>query len=334
VKLKGRQKAAAYLLGLDTQTAAGILKNFEQDEIATVTQEMLNLKSLDGETIEDVRRELHALVTSGKSLGIADPSSVVGKLLEATLGAEKGREMLDVGSKPPRRPPFESLNELESAQLIRLLNGEHPQLVAVVLAHLKPQLSAAVLSALPEDVHADIVTRMTKLEAISNSLLDDIEILMCQKVDRSEGQATATAGASRYKAVAEMLNMVGKTVRKNVLDRLSQADPQSAQEIENLMFVFEDLATVDNRSIQKILREVDNQSLALALKAASDAIKNKVFSNLSKRAVASMQEELEMLGPKPISEVEAAQRELLEVARRLDEAGEITLRQSDQEELV
>ena len=332
--LKGRQKVAAYLLSLNTQAAAEILTSFEDDEIRSITEEMLALKHLDGDTIEAVRKELKDVLASGKSLGVSDTGAAAEKLLEAALGAEKGHDILSNRTKVPTRIPFEALNNMEAGRICSLLNGEHPQTIAVVLSFLSAQLSANVLSDMPEDQHADIVARMTRMEASSQEVLRDIETLLYKKADAMEGATTTSAGTSRVKSVADILNIVGKNVRKNVLDHLGQADPESAEEIESLMFVFEDLLNVDDRSIQKIVSDVDKQTLALALKNAGEEIKDKILKNMSKRGAESMGEELEMLGPKPLSEVEEAQRAILDVARDLDERGEIALRPGEQEAMV
>ena len=335
MQLRGRQKVAAYLLSLDTQAAVEVINGFEPEEIAAITQDMLALKHLDGDTVEAIRKEFDKRIADGKPLGIHDTSAAAGRLLEAALGPERSQEVLGGRSvKASRRPPFEALNDLEAGQLVAMLSGEHPQIVAVVLSYIKPTLAAAVLSDLPESIHAEIVTRMTKTEATSHDLLNDIELLLCQKADHVASNAAAATSGSSYKAVAGILNMVGKDVRKSVLDHLGESEPDTAQEIENMMFVFEDLSQIDDRAMQRVLREVDNQTLSLSLKSASEEMKKKVFDNLSKRAAESMAEEMEMMGPKPVSEVEAAQREILEIARRLDEAGEIALRQGEQEAMV
>jgi len=335
VHLSGRQKVAIYLLSLDTQTAVQIINSFSPEDIQLVTQEMLGLKDINGEVLQQVIDEFEQRMASGKPQGLDSSSAAVERLLEAAVGPDRAREVLsNRGPKGPRRPPFESLNDMEEGQLVALLRGEHPQVIAVVLSYLHPPLAAAVLSGLPDEIHTDVVSRITKADSASHELLTDIELLLCQRADAVADSGTTKSASNTYKSVAEILNMVGKDIRNSVLSHLNDTDPEIAQEVENMMFVFEDLSGVDDRSMQKILREVDNQTLSLALKSASDEIKEKVFNNLSKRAAETMREEMALMGPKPISDVEGAQREMLEVARRLDDAGEITLRQSEQEAMV
>ncbi len=333
--LRGRQKVAAYLLSLDTQTAVQIINAFSPEDVQFVTQEMLGLKNINGQVLQQVMDEFEERMASGKSEGLDSSSAAVERLIEAAVGPDRAKEVLSKrGQKGPRRPPFESLNDLEEGQIIALLRGEHPQVIAVVLSYLHPSLAAAVLSGLSDEIHTDIVSRMTKADAASHELLSDIELLLFQRADAVADSGTTKSAGNTYKSVAEILNMVGKNIRNNVLSHLNDTDPETAQEVENMMFVFEDRSGVDDRSIQKILREVDNQTLSLALKSASDEIKEKVLKNLSKRAGETMREEMELMGPKPVSDVEGAQREILEIARRLDDAGEVTLRQNEQEAMV
>jgi flagellar motor switch protein FliG len=335
MSLNGRQKVAAFLLSLDTQTASAILAKFSESEIDDLTREMLAMRSLEHEVIELVHKEYMDMVSKAGDF-IPDTRPLTEELITSAIGKEKGREVLGQSEgTAPRRKPFASLANADARQLADLLRLEHPQTIAVVLSHLTPQVAGQTLSRLPEDLHSDVVVRMTNLENAQGEMLSRLDDLVTGKIQSVEPKAGADASEeSRNKMVAEILNVVGKEIRKKALDEIGKESPDRAKLIENLMFVFEDFVGVDDRSIRKIVMEVDNDTLALALKTASEELKSKFLRNLSKRASQTVLETLQNLGPKPLSEVETAQHELLRAAHSLDEQGEIAMRRGEQEQLV
>ena len=335
MSLNGRQKVAAFLLSLDTQTASAILAKFSESEIDDLTREMLAMRSLDHEVIELVHREYMDMVSRAEDF-IPDTRPLTEQLITRAIGEEKGREVLGQSEgTAPRRKPFESLANADTRQLADLLRLEHPQTIAVVLSHLKPQVAGQTLSRLPEDLHSEVVVRMTKLENAQGDMLSRLDDLVTGKIQSVEPNAGADISEkARNKMVAEILNVVGKEIRKKALDEIGKESADRAKLIENLMFVFEDFVGVGDRSIRKIVMEVDNDTLALALKTASEELKSKFLRNLSKRASQTVLETLENLGPKPLSEVETAQHEILRAAHSLDEQGEIVMRPGKQEQLV
>ncbi|NQT18610.1 MAG: flagellar motor switch protein FliG [Planctomycetes bacterium] len=333
MELTGVQKAAAFLLSLDTQTAASILCQFHEEEIGVITREMLDMRSLDREMIQQVHEEFISAVKGGGDF-ILDTRPVAEQLITSAVGEERGRKMLNQSHvSMPRRRPFEALQGADENLLADVLKSEHAQTIAQVLAHLEPHLAGQVLTRLPEEVHSNVVLRMTRLESASAQLLDRLDRIILGRI-KADPKAGVVNAESKDELVAEMLNVVGKTVRKKALDELAREDPERAKEIESLMFVFEDFMLVNTTAIRKIIMEVDNDTLALSLKNASKDLKEKFLSNLSKRAGAMVQETLDELGPKPLSEVEAAQHEIMGVARSLDEQGEIALRQGEEEQMV
>jgi len=330
--LSGLQKVAALLLSLDTQTAASLLAHFSEDEIAAITREMLEMRTLEHELIREVQRDFINLATQEGEF-IPDTRAVAEQLISSAIGEERAREMLGESQTSGLRiRPFEALAGADPRQIAEALGKEHPQTIAQVLAHLRPQQAGQVLSFLPPELHSQVVVRMTQLETASYDLLARLDGILTSKVG-SETQ-TGISSESRSKRVAEILNVVNKDIRKKAMADLNRQDPETAKEIEGLMFVFEDFLKVDDAAIRKIIMEVDNDTLALALKVSSPELKEKFFKNLSKRAAAMVRETLDYLGPKPLSEVEAAQRELLQQARALEDQGEIVLRRSEEEQLV
>jgi flagellar motor switch protein FliG len=333
MEFTGAQKVAAFLLSLDTQTASTVLSRFNENEVNAVTHEMLNMRSVERDQIREVHEQFMELAENGDDF-IPDARSVAEQLINSAVGEERGKEMIDDPARSaPRRQPFESLLAAEPRQIADALKAEHPQTIAQVLSHLQPQQAGQVLSRLPEEVHSDVVLRMTNLNNPPNELLDRLDRVLHSKI-QTDPQSPGVSEEARNKMVAEILNMVGKDVRKKAIEEMEQEAPEKAKEIEGLMFVFDDFQSIGDNSIRKIVMEVDNDTLALALKTAGEELRNKFLSNLSKRARAMVDETLENLGPKPLSEVEEAQREIMSTARSLDEQGEIALRRGEEEQMV
>jgi len=334
MSLTGTQKLAAFLLSLDTETASTILTRFTEAEIGDLCREMIGLRTLDRETVEEVQREFMEMMENSEGF-IPNTRSVAEQLLRLAVGDEKQMEMLGYQEDGRiRSRPFEVLAGVDARQLAEVLKAEHPQIVALVLSYLKPQQAGQVLSRLPEEIHSDVVVRMTRLEKTSVELLSRLDHVISAKVQSAEPKVGGINEETKNKKVAEILNLVGKTVRKSALETIANEEPDRAREIENLMFVFEDFLNVDDASVRKVLMEVDNDTLALALKTASEELREKFFHNVSKRAAESINETLESFGPKPLSEVEAAQHEIMRTAHALDEQGQIVLRRTEEEQLV
>ena len=332
MEFTGVRKVAAFLLSLDTQTAASLLAQFSEDEIGAITREMLHIGTLKHDVIQEVQHEFIELAAAGEDF-IPDTRSIAETLIKTVIGEERGRDIIGGSESPAMRiKPFEGLVGADPRQIAEALAKEHAQTIAQVLAHLKPQQAGQVLSLLPHELQSDVVLRMTHLEKASQDLLERLDAIMLSRVG-SEGKGGVTT-EFRNKRVAEILNVVNKDIRKQALEDLAREAPESAREIEGLMFVFEDFMMVDDGAIRKVIMEVDNDTLAVALKTASPELKGKFLKNLSKRAASMVEETLEYLGPKPLSEVEAAQRELMQQARLLEDQGEIVLRRGEEEQLV
>ena len=216
---------------------------------------------------------------------------------------------------------FNVLKQVDPSQLITFIQKEHPQTIALVLTQLEPNQAATVVSELPEELRNNVVMRFATMERVSQEMINAVESVLENRIDFSQ-QGTQFGGV---KAAAEIINMVGATVEKSVLDAVSAKDPKLANEIKNLMFVFEDIVYLDDRTIQKILRDVDQKQLSLALKGVDEEVKEKIFKNMSERAASIIQEEMEYMGPVRLREVEEAQQGVLDVIRKMEELGEIQI---------
>ena len=215
------------------------------------------------------------------------------------------------------------LKKADHNHILNLINNEHPQTIALILAYLEPKQAANIISDLPSDLQHDVVYRIATMEKISSDLLHEIEAVLKEQIDAVYTKELNEVGGT--KAVAEILNMGGKSLEKSVMEEIQQRNPDLAQEIRGLMFTFEDIQTLDDRSIQRLLKEVDTKVLTIALKGAPEEIQNKIFSNMSERAASMVKEEMEFMGPLRVKDVDEAQRQIVEIIRTLEEEGEIVI---------
>jgi flagellar motor switch protein FliG len=245
------------------------------------------------------------------------------EVLEASMGPRRAREILEKVTSTIRTTGFNMLDNVETSQLIGFLQKEHPQTVALLLAHMKSDKAAATLSALSPEMQVEVATRIATMESISPEVLSQVEQQLSQIMKSFFSGDTAEVGG--VKSVAEMLNMVDRSAEKNILGTLERDDPELATEIKSLMFVFEDMLLLDDKSIQKVLKEVDSKELSLALKGANEQVQTKFLSNMSQRASEIIKEEISFMGPKRLREVEEAQQKIVDIVRRLESENEIII---------
>lgn len=320
--LTGVRKAAILCLALGTEQAAHILRQLTPTEVERVTEEIARIPAVGREVISQVVEEYLGAVK--KVEDVADGGIPAAQsLLEAALGTERARAAVERIVTPTPTTGLPSLTRVTPPVLIGLLRGEQPQTLALVLAHVDPALAAGVVAALPPELAGKVLHRMATLAPVATEVLEQVEAVL-------GGQATLTLSAAPSAvggpaAVARLLNRVGGGRDAALLEDLATKEQALADEIRDLMFVFEDLQLLDDRGLQRLLRDVPGRDLALALKAASEALKAKVFRNMSERAVETLREEMEMLGAVKVKDVQAAHAEILAMARGLQEAGEITI---------
>lgn len=321
-RLTSRQKAAMLILSLDVDTATKILRQFSQPEVEALMTEVTNLKGMQPPQMRQVVEEFGQLVRSGQPLAGGGAAYAM-NLLEKSLGPGKAAEISDnIRARSPERS-FEALKKADARQVATFLNKEHPQTIALILTNLPPEQTAAVLKELAEDLRNDVIYRIATIGKVSPALLAEMEHAVAAISLAEVGQTLSAAGGTR--SVAAILNSAPGPVAKALLEHLEMADPQLGSEIKRLMFTFEDLLAVDDRGIQRVLREVDKKDLALSMKIASDTVKEKIFGNMSERARDLLKEELGYLGPVRLKEVEAAQGRIVDVVKQLEEQGEIVM---------
>lgn len=334
-KLTGKQKAAIFLLAIGTEAASQIFKNLKEEEVKELTHEIARLKNVSSAVIQSVVGEFYQMMMT-KNYALDGGMEYAQSLLMQALGPEKTerivRKILNPSSEEEEISGFERLQEADNDQIISFLQREHPQIVAVILAQLSADKAAAILSELPHDMQVDVVYRMARTKRISPEILAEVERSLESQFETDFSQDIGELGGS--KKVADILNQTSRITERVILDGLITVDPELANEIKNLMFTFDDLIKLDDRSIQKILKEIDMKELSIALKGASDQVKEKIFSNMSERAGRMLQEEMEYLGPVRLKEVEEAQRHILNVVLNLEESGEIVIPRKEEERIV
>jgi len=319
---KGVERAAILLMALGEENAAEVLKHLGPREVQKVGTAMATLADV---TTEQVRQAVEAFVETVQeqtALGIGR-EEYVRKVLVAALGEEKAKALLDRIVTGTSTKGLEALKWMDARAVAELIRQEHPQIIAIVLSYLESDQAAQVLGLLPDRLRADVLMRIATLEGIQPHALQELDEILEQQFSGSDNVKSSSVGGP--KTAADILNFLDAATGQAVMELIKETDAELGQKIEDLMFVFDNLAELDDRSMQALLREISTDSLVLALKGADEAVKEKVFRNMSKRAAEMLREDLEAKGPVKLSDVEAAQKEILAVARRMAEAGEISL---------
>jgi flagellar motor switch protein FliG len=318
--IDGVRKSAILLLSLEKPLAAEVLSQMSREQVERVTLEIAK--------IEDVTKDQQESVLSEFSDQLREQTPIergglnfANELLEQSLGKDGAGQILETVKQSINAVPFAFLQKAGAESLLTFISEEHPQTIALIMSHLPPNLSAEVLSGLPSIKQLEVIRRIATMEQTSPEVIADIErTLQHRMTSLFNQQAEATGGVPM---VAQILNVTDRMTNKGILESLEQQDHDLADEIRRLMFVFDDLMKLDNKSIQLLLKEVDNNQWAVALKGASDDVRQKIFGNLSQRAAETLKEEMEFLGPTRVSDVEAMQQQVVDVVRRLEDAGQI-----------
>ena len=321
-KLDGVEKAAILLLSLSEEDAAQILKHLEPKQVQKVGMAMAQIDDLNQAKIAAVHRLFIEQIQNFSTIGFQS-EEFIRRALTAALGEEKASNLIDQIILGGGAKGLDSLKWMDSKQVANIIRNEHPQIQTIVLSYLEPEQSAEILSQFPEKVRLDLTMRIANLEEVQPAALQELNEIMEKQFAGQAGAQAAKMGG--LKAAADIMNYLDTNVEGQLMDAIREHDEEMAQQIQDLMFVFENLIDVDDRAIQTILREVQQDSLMKALKGADAELKEKILKNMSKRAAELLNDDLEAMGPVRVSEVEAAQKDILSVARRLADAGEIML---------
>ncbi len=330
-KLSGKRKAAILLLSLGPELSSRILKQFTEQEIEAVTMEIANLSRVDKELRDEVLNEF-MLIGQAQRFMLEGGVDYARELLEKTLGHHKAVEIIKRLKEQVKVKPFTFVRHTDPKQLVNMISREHPQTIAMLLSYLDSQQAAMVLSDLPGEMRPDIARRVALMERTSPEILKEVERVLRDKLSTVFQQDFTQAGG--LETVVDILNRVDRGTEKLILEDLEKEDAELADEIRQRMFIFEDIITLDDASIQRVVREVESKDLARALKGASEEVKERIFRNISKRAVEMLQEDLEFMGPVRLREVEEAQQRIVAVIRRLDESGEIIISRGGEDAII
>jgi flagellar motor switch protein FliG len=330
-QLHGRKKAAVLLVSLGPDRAAEVFKHLRDEEIESLSLEMAKLQRVDPLTTATVLEELAATVEAFDSL-MSGGVDYAREVLERALGAERALEIIGRLSSVIEMRPFEFLRKTPPEQLVTFLRNESPQTVALVVANLHTSLASQVLSHLPSGEQADIALRIARMGETSPEVVKQVEGIMKKKLDSVVQQEYSSAGG--IKSLAEILNHADRSTERNVLDALTESDEELAAEVRRLLFVFEDIVKLDDRSIQLVLREADQKDLALALRGVNDDVKERILSNMSERGATMLVEEMAYMPPQRKRVVEDAQGRIVAIVRKLEEAGALVLSRGEEDAVV
>ncbi|MBT7810682.1 MAG: flagellar motor switch protein FliG [Deltaproteobacteria bacterium] len=323
-KMTGHKKAAILLLALGEDAAADVMKNLEEAEIQQVGYYMTRFSDVSSEELDIVLEEFYRnSVMADDGVNISSSPDFVKNALTKALGADRAKELSDNLRAGEEEAGLEALRYAEPIMIANYIRTEHPQTIALILSYLKnAEQSSAVLREMPESLQADILYRMAVIESIPPGVVSEMNEVLTEEMKTAGSMATSVGGVE---PVAEILNSVDKATETRILSSIEETNPELAEQIRELMFTFEDMALIDAKQMQLVMKDVDQADMVLALKTASDAVKELIFGSMSSRAAEMVREDLENLGPAKLSDVEAAQQKIIKVVKKLEEAGTISI---------
>ena len=329
--MDGLQKSAVLLITLGPEKSAQIFKHLKEDEIEQLTLEIANTSSVSPQMKEDVLAEFYEVCLAQQYIAEGG-INYAKELLEKALGVEKAKEVISKLTANLQVRPFEFIRKTDPSQLLNFIQDEHPQTIALILSYLSSSQSAQVISSLPTDKQADVARRIATMDRTSPDVIKEVEGVLERKLASIVNQDYTIIGG--VDAIVAILNTVDRGTERHILETLEIEDPELADEIRRKMFVFEDILSLDDRTIQRVLRDVDNSDLATALKNANEEVQNVIFNNLSKRLAAMIKEDMEFMGPVRLKDVEEAQQKIVNIVRKLEDSGEIVISRGGGDEIV
>lgn len=330
--LTGVQKAAILFITLGPEASANIINKLPERDIQRITYEIANTTTVKGEEKSEILEEFIQM-NKAKDYILEGGFDYAKDLLSKALGNQKAKEILDkVSEETQQYRPFALARKADSIQLLNIISNEHPQTIALILCHVNVDKAAQILSELPQEVQEEVAYRIAVMNTTSPTVIKEVEKTLNMKLSSIVRNEVTSIGG--LQSIVDILNQVDRSTEKNIMEALERQDPEIAEKVKESMFVFEDIIALDDVAIQRILREVDGKDLALALKGSSEEVSEAIFRNQSKRAAASMKEDIEFLGPVRIADVEKAQTKILAVIRRLDESGEIVIARGGEDAVI
>jgi len=327
----GRQKAAIFLVTIGSEISAEIFKYLREDEIETLTFEIARLETIEPEQKDAILQEFQELMMANQFISTGG-IDFARELLEKSLGSQKAIDIINRLTSSLQVRPFDFIRRTDPAHLLNFIQQEHPQTIALILAYLEPNKASIILQNLPHEVQSDVARRIATMDRTSPEVLREVERVLEKKLSTLSSEDYSAAGG--VESIVEILNLVDRASEKQIIEALEDEDPELAEEIKKRMFVFEDIVMLDDRSIQKVMREVDSQELAKALKSVDTEVQDKIFRNMSKRAASMLKEDMEYMGPVRLKDVEESQQKIVSIIRHLEDTGEIVIARAGEDELV
>ena len=330
-KITGLQKAAILLIALGPEKSAAIFKHLKEEEIEELTLEIANTRSITPQVKEEVVTEFYQVCLAQQYIAEGG-INYAKELLEKSFGSEKAMDVISRLTASLQVKPFEFVRKTDAAQLLNFIQDEHPQTIALILSYLSPAQAALIVSALPPDRQSDVAKRIAVMDRTSPEVIKEVEKVLESKLASLVNQDYTIIGG--VDAVVEILNTVDRGTEKHIMETLEIEEPELADEIRKKMFVFEDILLLDDRAIQRVLRDVDNGDLAIALKGSNEEVQNAIFNNLSKRLAVMIKEDMEFMGPVRMKDVEEAQQKIVNIIRKLEDSAEIIISRGGGDEIV
>ncbi len=327
----GKEKAAIFLLTIGPEVAAEVMKQLSETEVDSLTYEIARLDKITPQDKEYILQEFQELMMAQEFItrGGIDQAKAI---LEQALGTQKAIDIVNRLTSSLQLRPFDFVRRQDPAHLFNFIQNEHPQTISLILSYLDPQKAANILSNLPYQIQADVAKRIATMDRTSPEVLREVERVLERKLSTLANEDFTLAGG--IETIVEVLNNVDRGTEKSIIEALEEEDPELAEEIKKKMFVFEDIVLLDDKAIQKTLRELDNQDLAKALKSVDTEVQEKIFKNMSKRAATLLREDMDFMGPVRLKDVEEAQQKIVNIIRKLEEEGDIVVARAGEDELV
>ena len=330
-EITGVQKAAILLMALGPDKSSNVFKHLKEDEIEQLTLEIANTRSISPAMKDAVLDEFYEVCLAQQY--IAEGGIGYAKdLLEKALGSERAKDVIGKLTASLQVRPFEFVRKTDASQLLNFIQDEHPQTIALILSYLSSNQASAIISALAPDKQTDVAKRIAQMDRTSPDVIKEVEKVLEQKLASLVNQDYTIVGG--VDSIVDILNTVDRGTEKHIMESLEIEDPELADEIRKKMFVFEDILSLDDRSIQRVLREVDNNELAVALKGSNEEVQNLIFSNLSKRLATMIREDMDFMGPVRMKDVEEAQQKIVNIIRKLEDSAEIIISRGGGDEIV
>ncbi len=330
-KIPGLQKAAILLISLGPEKSANVFKHLKEEEIEELTLEIANTRSVAPQIKEQIINEFYEVCLAQQY--IAEGGIGYAKeLLEKALGADKANDVLNRLTSSIQVKPFEFVRKTDASQLLSFIQDEHPQTIALILSYLNPAQCSAIISSLSPELQADVARRIATMDRTSPDVIKEVEKVLESKLANLVNQDYTIIGGVDH--VVEILNNVDRGTEKHIMETLEIEDPELADEIRKKMFVFEDILLLDDRAIQRVLRDVDNNDLSISLKGSNEEVQNAIFNNMSKRLATMIKEDMDFMGPVRMKDVEEAQQKIVNTIRKLEDSGEIVISRGGGDEII